>query len=143
MMDSLLLRSAARIIVPLQIALSVFLLLRGHNEPGGGFIGGLVAACGVILYGIAFGVKAGSRLLRLAPQIFIGLGLLIAAGSGVFSLAHGQPFMTGLWAKLAVPTVIIGKLKFGTPLLFDVGVYLVVVGISVLMIFSIAEEEEE
>lgn len=143
MMDSLLLRAATRIILPLQLGLSLFLLLRGHNEPGGGFIGGLVAACGIILYGIAHGVPAGIRLLRLAPQTFIGLGLLIAAASGVLALLQGQPFMTGLWAKLAVPTVIIGKLKFGTPLLFDVGVYLVVTGVAVLMIFSIAEEEEE
>lgn len=139
MMDSLILRTAARIIMPLQIAFSIVLLLRGHNEPGGGFIGGLVAACGIALVGVSHGMSAARRLLRVRPQTLIGLGLLCAALSGLPALLEGAPFMTGLWGG-SVPTLIVGDLKFGTPLLFDTGVYMVVTGIALLMVFSMSEE---
>jgi multicomponent Na+:H+ antiporter subunit B len=138
--DSLILRTAARIIMPLQLAFSIVLLIRGHNEPGGGFIGGLVAACGIALHGIAFGIPAARRLLRVPPPMLIGTGLLIAALSGLPGLFQGQPFLTGLWGG-SVPTLLAGQLKFGTPLLFDVGVYLVVAGIAVHLIFTMAEDQ--
>lgn len=139
-MDSLILRTAARVIMPLQLAFSIVLLLRGHNEPGGGFIGGLVAACGIALHGVAHGIPAARRLLRVPPQMLIGLGLLLAAASGFAGVFEGLPFMTGLWGG-SVPTLVAGELKFGTPLLFDTGVYLVVAGVAVLMVFSMAEDE--
>lgn len=139
-MDSLILRTASRIIMPLQIAFSIVLLIRGHNEPGGGFIGGLVAACGIALHGIAFGTPAARRLLRVQPHVLIGLGLLLAVLSGFPGLLQGTPFMTGLWGG-SVPTLVAGELKFGTPLLFDVGVYLVVAGIAVQMVFTMAEDQ--
>lgn len=139
-MDSLLLRTAARIITPLQIAFSLVLLLRGHNEPGGGFIGGLVAACGIALHGVAHGIPAARRLLRVPPQILIGGGLLVALASGLPALAHGLPFMSGLWGG-AVPTLLAGEVKFGTPLLFDTGVYLVVAGIALHLVFTMAEDD--
>ena len=139
-MDSLILRTAARVIMPLQLAFSLVLLLRGHNEPGGGFIGGLVAACGIALHGVAHGIPAARRLLRVPPQMLIGLGLLLAAASGFAGVFQGLPFMTGLWGG-SVPTLVAGELKFGTPLLFDTGVYLVVAGVAVLMVFSMAEDE--
>ena len=141
MMDSLLLRAGARIIVPAQLVLSVVLLLRGHNEPGGGFIGGLLAAGAVILHGIANGMPAARALLRVSPQTLIAVGTLAAAASGMISLAAGLPFLTGMWGG-SMPTLVAGTLKFGTPLLFDVGVYLAVAGVGVLMIFSVAEETE-
>ena len=139
-MDSLILRTAARVIMPLQLAFSIVLLLRGHNEPGGGFIGGLVAACGIALHGVAHGIPAARRLLRVPPQMLIGLGLFLAAASGFAGVFQGLPFMTGLWGG-SVPTLVAGELKFGTPLLFDTGVYLVVAGVAVLMVFSMAEDD--
>lgn len=139
-MNSLLLRTAARIIVPLQIVLSIILLLRGHNEPGGGFMGGLVCGAAFILYGVAFGMARGQALLLLPSRTLIGLGLLVAAGSGLPGMLEGLPFLTGLWSDLAIPTYIVGKLKFGTPLLFDVGVYLVVWGIATMMAFGMSDE---
>jgi len=138
-MDSLILRTASRVIMPLQLAFSVVLLLRGHNEPGGGFIGGLVAACGIALYGIAHGIPAARRLLRLRPQTLISLGLLCAVLSGLAAVFAGLPFLTGLWGG-SVPTLVAGELKFGTPLLFDTGVYLVVAGVAMLMVFTLAED---
>ena len=140
MTDSLLLRVGARIIVPAQIALSVILLLRGHNEPGGGFIGGLLVVGAVVLHGIANGMPAARALLRVHPQTLIAIGVLAAAASGVISIFAGLPFLTGVWGG-SVPTLVAGTVKFGTPLLFDIGVYLAVAGVGVLMIFAVAEEE--
>ncbi len=134
-MTSLILSTAARYMLPLLLLFSVFLLLRGHNEPGGGFVGGLVAAAAFSLYAIAYDVATARRVLGIDPRFLIGLGLLVALGSGVVSLAQGLPFMTGLWSEYAWP--ILGKV--GTPLLFDIGVYLVVIGVTLTIIFALAE----
>ena len=139
MTDSLLLRAGARIIVPAQLVLSVILLLRGHNEPGGGFIGGLLVVGAVVLHGIANGMPAARALLRVRPQTLIAVGVLMAAASGVISIFAGLPFLTGVWGG-SIPTLIAGTVKLGTPLLFDIGVYLTVAGVGVLMIFAVAEE---
>lgn len=136
-MGSLILTRAIRLILPLMLLFSVFILLRGHNEPGGGFIGGLVAAAAYALYGFASDPAEVRASLVVSPRPLIGLGLLLAVGSALLSFFTGQPFMTGLWYENEIP--VIGKL--GTPLLFDVGVYLVVVGITLLIVFSLQEEE--
>jgi len=122
---------------PLLVLLSVFLLLRGHNSPGGGFVGGLTAAAALSLYALAYDVPTARGLLPVDPRILIALGLLSALGSGLVSVVLGEPFLTGTWVKLVIGGV---PLDLGTPLLFDVGVYLVVLGVSVLIIFSLAEE---
>jgi multisubunit Na+/H+ antiporter MnhB subunit len=114
---------------------SVFLLLRGHNMPGGGFIGGLVAAAAFALYGIAYGVEDARYILRVSPQQLIGAGLLSSLASGLFALFRADTFLAGQWLTLDLA----GGLKLGTPLLFDLGVYLVVVGITLMMIFSFEE----
>ena len=126
---SLLLRIATRYLFPLLLLFSLFLLLRGHHAPGGGFVGGLTAAAAFALYLLAFGTAAARRRLRVAPQTVIGAGLLLAGVSGLPALADGRPYLTSVW---------VGAL--GTPLLFDVGVYLLVVGIVLLMLFALAEE---
>lgn len=134
--QSLILSTATRYLLPLLLLFSVFLLIRGHNEPGGGFVGGLVAAAAFALYAIAFDVPRTRQLLRLDPHVLIGVGLLIAVLSGVFGLFSGLPFMTAIWVKQTLP--ILGKL--GTPVLFDIGVYLVVLGVVLKIIFALAEE---
>lgn len=136
-MISLILSTATRYLLPLLLLFSVFLLLRGHNEPGGGFVGGLVAAAAFILYAIANGIAAEREILHIEPRVFIAVGLLCAAGSGLLSLLSGQPFMAGLWSAQEVP--VLGKI--GTPLLFDIGVYLVVLGVTLMIVLSLAEEE--
>jgi multicomponent Na+:H+ antiporter subunit B len=138
-MDSLILRAAARIITPLQLLFSILLLIRGHNEPGGGFIAGLVAACGVALHGLANGMPAARRLMWFHPHSLIGLGILVAAVSGLPAMTQDLPFLTGLWGG-SMPTLVAGELKFGTPLMFDTGVYFVVLGITVLFVFTMAED---
>ena len=135
-MQSLILSVAARSLLPLLLLFSFFLLVRGHNEPGGGFVGGLVAAAAVALYAFAVGVEKVRQTLRVDPRVLIVSCLFVALSSGLLSLLQGKPFMTGLWYKQAVP--VLGKL--GTPVLFDAGVYLVVVGIILTIILTLAEE---
>jgi multicomponent Na+:H+ antiporter subunit A len=125
-------RTAARGLMPLLLLFSVFLLMRGHNEPGGGFVGGLIAAAAFALYGIAFGVRRARQALLVSPLILLGAGLLVALVSGLPAVLSGEPFLEALWTS--------GPLEVGTPLLFDVGVYLVVTGVVLMMIFSLAEE---
>lgn len=138
-MSSLILSTAARYLLPLMLLFSVFLLLRGHNEPGGGFIGGLVAAAAFALYAFAFDVAHARRTLRTDPHVLIASGLALALLSGLLPLAVGKPFLKGLWLDGEWPAL--GKV--GTPLLFDLGVYLVVFGIMVMILFALAEKPEE
>jgi multicomponent Na+:H+ antiporter subunit B len=133
---SVILSTAVRLLLPLLLLFSVFVLFRGHNEPGGGFIGGLVAAAAFALYAIAHGVEQARTRLWVEPRLLIALGLLMALASGLVSLLSGQSFMTGVWTGLELP--VLGKL--GTPLLFDIGVYCTVVGVTLLIVFSLAEE---
>lgn len=137
MLYSLILRTAARVLVPLFLLFSVFMLLRGHNLPGGGFVGGLVAASAIVLYVLAAGVHESRSLLRTEPHVLLGTGLALAYGAGVLALATGHPFLTGLWVDLHVP--VLGDLHLGSTLLFDIGVMLVVVGTVLLMVFSVED----
>jgi multicomponent Na+:H+ antiporter subunit B len=134
-MSSLILSTATRYLLPLLLVFSVFLLLRGHNEPGGGFVGGLAAASAFALFAIAFGVQPTRRMVGLHPRTFLGIGLLVAGGVGLIPVLVGLPYMTGLWSSFEVSAI--GKL--GTPLLFDVGVYLIVVGMVLMIVFELAE----
>jgi multicomponent Na+:H+ antiporter subunit B len=137
-MRSLILRTSAWLMIPVLLLFSIFLLLRGHNEPGGGFVGGLVAASAVLLQMIASGPDEVRRLIPFDVKLLLPAGLLIALLSGLPALLSGQPFLTGIWVTLPV----LGGLKLGTPVIFDVGVYLVVLGITVQIILSMAEEEQ-
>lgn len=136
-MQSVILRAGTRLLVSLILMFSVYILFRGHNEPGGGFIGGLIAASGIILYSVAFGREWATAALR-APSISIaGMGLFFAALAGVLAALAGEPFLTGLWY---IPHLGLDfKLALSTPLLFDIGVYLVVIG----ALTTIALELEE
>jgi multicomponent Na+:H+ antiporter subunit B len=138
-MKSLILRTATRFLLPMMLLFSAFLLLRGHHLPGGGFVGGLVAAAAFSLYAFAFDPREARLLLRVDPRSLIGGGLLLALASGSLSLLAGDPFMTGLWGTLDLGRV--GEIKLGTPLFFDAGIYLVVLGSTLAMILTMAERE--
>jgi multicomponent Na+:H+ antiporter subunit B len=113
------------------------MMLRGHNLPGGGFVGGLVAASAFVLYALAAGVQRAREVLRVEPQTLLGGGLACAYGAGLLALALGEPFLTGLWLDLHIP--LLGPLHLGSSLLFDLGVMLVVVGTVLLMVFSVED----
>lgn len=135
-MYSLILATAARGLLPLLLVFSVFVLLRGHNEPGGGFVGGLSAAAAFALYALAHGAAAARRTLRVDPKRLMGVGLLLSLASGCLGLLAGRPFLSALWDDTPLPVV--GKL--GTPILFDVGVYLVVVGVVLTILLPLIED---
>ena len=136
-MSSLILRTATRVLMPLLITLAVFLLLRGHNEPGGGFVAGLVIAIAFVLLLLADGVAVARSALLIAPRPLLGIGLLIALASALFPVALGKPFLTACWTRLGPAE---WELSVGTPLLFDIGVCLVVIGVVLTMIFNLAED---
>lgn len=136
MLRSLLLETASRALLPLILVFSVFLLVRGHNEPGGGFVGGLVAASAFALVAVATGVDPARRMLRVDPRTLIALGLGVALASATAPLLLGRPFLSGLWPDRVFPVV--GKL--GSPLWFDVGVYLVVIGVVLTVLWALMEE---
>ena len=137
-MTSLILRTATRFLITLLLLFSIFLLVRGHNEPGGGFVAGLVSGAAFVLYAIAFDVDAARRALRVDPHVPIAIGLGVALLAGLVGLFSGDPFMTGQWSTLDLP--VLGDVDLGSPFLFDVGVYLVVIGATLTIVFSLAEE---
>lgn len=115
---------------------SVFILLRGHYLPGGGFVGGLIASIAFVLHAFANGLTNTRNLIRIHPGFFMPVGLAIAFLSGMLPvLGFGLPFMTGVWAP--EPIAVLGLI--GSALFFDIGVYLVVVGVALTIIFTISE----
>lgn len=138
-MKGLILPTATRYLLPLLLLFSLFLLLRGHNDPGGGFAGGLVASAGFALLATAAGVPAARSLLRIDTRTLLGVGLTVAIASGLIGMLLGRPFLTGTWVTLALPDG--SSFYVGTPLLFDIGVYLVVIGMVLTIVFALEEEE--
>ncbi|MCH8556816.1 MAG: Na+/H+ antiporter subunit B [Balneolia bacterium] len=137
-MKSVILQTATRLLFPLLLIFSVFLFFRGHNEPGGGFIGGLVGAAAFVLFAVAFGTEITRKLLRMDPRVMVGWGLFFALLSGIMSMMAGDSFFTGQWV---FPILFGSELHVGTPLIFDIGVYLVVVGFTLAVIFALEEED--
>ena len=135
-MTSSILQTAVRVLMPLLLLFAVFLLMRGHNQPGGGFVGGLVVAASFILYSIAFGVDAARRALLVGPSTLLGVGLLVAFVSGLPGLVIGQAFMTAIWTTVTTGST---ALHVGTPLVFDIGVFLAVIGVVLTIVFTLAE----
>jgi len=133
-MNTMILRETTRRLVPLILVFSVFLLLRGHDQPGGGFVGGLVASIAFSLYAFVCGPQAARGILRADPRAVGAVGLAVAIASGfVGSIRAGVPFLTGQWGT-------VGGLSIGTPVLFDVGVYLVVIGVVLTFVLGIKEQ---
>jgi multicomponent Na+:H+ antiporter subunit B len=138
-MNSSLLSASTVLLMPLLMVYSIHLLFSGHNMPGGGFVGGLIAAAAFALYAVAYDVRHAKDALRIPPRRLIAFGLLLAAVSGLPGLFRGLPYLTGLWSYIVLPAA--GKL--GTPLFFDAGVYLVVLGVTLQIVFALAEAGEE
>lgn len=137
-MNSLVLETAARFLITLLLLFAVFLLFRGHNEPGGGFIAGLVVAAAVALYAFAHSIRAARGLLRVDPRLLIGGGLAIALLSTVPGVLESGAPLTGVWADVPLPGG--AEVKLGSPLLFDLGVFFAVVGSAASVVLWLAEE---
>jgi multicomponent Na+:H+ antiporter subunit B len=133
-MTSIIFRTATRYMFPPLLVFSVDLLLRGHHYPGGGFVGGLFAGTAFSLYALAFSVAEARGILRIDPRDITAAGLAVALLSGIPPLFSGAAFLTGTWWELPF-------MDLGTPLIFDIGVYLVVLGVLLTLVFSLGEEE--
>jgi multisubunit Na+/H+ antiporter MnhB subunit len=133
---SIILRTVTRVLMPLLLLFALFLLLRGHNAPGGGFVGALVVAAAFVLYTIAYGVEPSRRALRVDPATLLPVGLLVALVSGIPAVLSGRTFMTALWTRVVVGRAAV---DVGTPLLFDVGVFLAVLGVVLTIVFTLAD----
>lgn len=131
-MNSLILTTGARLLTALFIVFSLYILLRGHNAPGGGFIGGLIAASGFALLAFAAGVREARRALRIDPRTIGLAGLVAALIAGVTAAPFGLAPFTGVWAE-------VGGFAISSVLLFDIGVYLAVVGGILTLIFALEE----
>ena len=136
-MQSLILKTATRLLVGLILTFSVYLLLRGHNAPGGGFAGALVAGTGFALFAIAEGPIVVRRAIRISPQKIAVIGLGLAIGSGIAATVFGQAFLTGIWWIWQTKQA--SKMAIGTPLFFDVGVFLAVLGTILTLILALEE----
>lgn len=138
MKNSLFLQTALRILVPLLLVASVLVMWRGHQLPGGGFIGGLIASSALVLRELASahfkGLSVGNR--KLSPALFIVVGLSLAAASSLAAPLSGKLFMQSLWFHLSL----IGDI--GTPVIFDIGVYFTVIGVVTSILLPLLQEEK-
>jgi multicomponent K+:H+ antiporter subunit A len=127
-----------RLLLPMAALVSIYFLLRGHNAPGGGFVGGLVMATAIIVQYMISGTLWVEARLRIHPQVWIALGLLVAVAAGLGAWLASQSFLTALAADVHLP--LIGDVHVSTVLLFDLGVYMLVVGAAVLMLVALAHQ---
>jgi len=133
----LILSMLSRIILPMALMISVYIFLRGHNLPGGGFIAGLVTAVALILQYIANGASWVRQRLPLDYHLLAGVGVLLAGLTGLGSWWFGFPFLTSAFGHFSLPLV--GEFELATAMLFDLGVYLTVVGASLLILGSLGK----
>ncbi|WP_026913946.1 Na+/H+ antiporter subunit B [Christiangramia portivictoriae] len=136
MRTTIILKTASNYLLPVLLVFSVFILLRGHYLPGGGFVGGLIASIAFILHSFANGLEKTKELLIVHPGFLLPVGLAISFMAGLAPVIFfDMPFMTGLWSHDTV--AILGSV--GSALFFDIGVYLVVNGVTLTIIFTISE----
>jgi monovalent cation:proton antiporter len=137
-MSSLILTTVTRLVFFVVLLFSLYLLLRGHNSPGGGFIAGVMTALGILLQAIASDLRYVRQVLRVEPRLLAGVGLLTALTTGLVPMLLGYPFLTSTFGHLHVAWL--GEVEIASAFFFDLGVYGVVVGGTLLMIMTLAEE---
>jgi multicomponent K+:H+ antiporter subunit A len=130
------LRVVAGWLLPFALLIGLYIFLRGHNSPGGGFIAGLVVSVALLIQYMAFGLKQGQALLPIRYDRMAGLGLIIATMTGVGSFLLGFPFLTSYTGHPVLP--VLGELGLATAAAFDLGVFLVVVGATLLTVMTLA-----
>jgi multicomponent K+:H+ antiporter subunit A len=139
------LRVAARVLLPLALVVALYIFMRGHNQPGGGFIAGLITAVTLVLQYMANGQSRAEALLRARGGrrfvVWIGVGLGVAALTGLGALVFGQPFLTSAHGQPRLP--VLGELPLATAALFDLGVYITVVGATLLTLSTLGNVTRE
>ncbi|MFA1820485.1 Na(+)/H(+) antiporter subunit B [Virgibacillus oceani] len=137
--NNVMLHTLVRIVSFVVLAFSIYLFFAGHNDPGGGFVGGLMTAAGFVLLYLAFDMKTLKKALPFNFDFIIGGGILIALITGIASMLFGFPIFTQFFEYFQVP--FLGEIELTTALPFDLGVYLTVVGAALLIILTIAEDD--
>lgn len=133
---SVIFSTMSRLFFVLLLGAAVFMLFRGHNEPGGGFIGGLFAALAFALLALSDSVAKARKALIIHPVVLIGLGLVLAFVSGIPGLISDRSFLTHWWFEL-------GSTHLGTATAFDIGVFMVVIGGVLSLVFRFYEGVEQ
>ncbi len=133
-----LLATGTRTMIPTLVLFSVYLLVVGHDVPGGGFAGGLIAASALLLLYLAFGIRGLRRVLPTDPEQIMGVGLALAILGGLIGLFFEGTFLTYTFASTDVP--LIGEIKVSSLLVFDLGVYTLVVGLVATALLRIGSE---
>ncbi len=135
-MKSVILQIATRYIKWLLLTFALIALLRGHNNPGGGFIGGLLVGLSAVFHGLAYyGTENYDKSLKIRPEFYIAIGLFLILLSTLPGLLLKQSFMAGVWTSIPIP--LFGTLKIGTPFLFDIGVFMAVIGVTLMFFITL------
>jgi multicomponent K+:H+ antiporter subunit A len=128
----------ARLLLPVSLLVATHFLLRGHNQPGGGFVAGLVVAIAILMQYLAAGTLWVESHMRLRRSRWIAAGLFLAAGTGLGAVALGFPFLTTHTAHVSLP--LLGELHLPSATFFDLGVFAVVVGATLLILTALAHQ---
>lgn len=137
--NDLILRTTSSLIIFIMLGFAIYLLLAGHNSPGGGFVGGLTTSAAIVLMYMAYGEKVVKKIIPINFRFFIPLGLLIATLTGLGALLFNVPFLTHTFGVFHIP--FIGEIELATAMLFDLGVYFTVFGSMMTIILTIAEDQ--
>ena len=133
------LRTVASLAFPFMVVLTLYLLLNGHNRTGGGFIAGVLMAAAIGFQYLAYGVDGVPAFLRLPYRWILATGLLLSAVVGIIALARGFPFLTSFHKVVSVPILRV-EMKMALAQVFDVGIFLLVVGGLMTAILSLRED---
>lgn len=137
--NDLILQTATKVVSFIILLFSLHIFFAGHYNPGGGFVGGLLTSGAIVLLLLAYDIKTVANSLPVNYRIMIAIGLLFAIGTGVGSFVFDVPFLTHAFGDFTLP--LLGKTSLHTAVLFDIGVYLVVVGATMTIIQTIGESE--
>lgn len=135
-MKTVILETLLKLLIPIFIVFALYMFVRGHDNPGGGFIAGLIVVIPVMIHSIAYSSEETIKKYHIKPILMTVCGLFLAALSGTVGMIDGAPFMTSIWSEYTIP--LLGKV--GTPILFDLGVMLIVSGMVLKVTFLFSEK---
>ena len=140
MKRSLILDGLVEIVIRTALVFSLFLLFSGHNAPGGGFVGGLVAGSALILWFVAGGRDEVAKVVLVSPHVVMGAGLALTAGTGAMGWVWGETFLESVKIEFELP--VLGVVKATSALPFDIGVFLIVIGLTAALILTLGDTDE-